>query len=410
MKILFISHIVPSLKHIEAANIVQYELLYELSKRNFNISFLFLKNVNNTLSNIAKLNELEFDTVKTFDYSFPKNNRNIVQKIFFPKKEDYFPDCQEQNKLGKILEDFSPDYLLTIWDEKATNLMCSSSIKKICYYGNPPPKNFSEILKAKLLKKDNLQKIFLFLKNIFHKIQFNKFHYQIIKKVDFFFNVSKLDSKFYENKRIKCNYINNVYKISCSLKKIKKIKSEVSSQKKIKIIGNVGNINGTANTLGIKYLINFVFPELKKHNLEFEIHIFGGGKITSYIKEFSKVNPEFIVRGFVKNIDEEICNSSIFLCCNNATNYNVGHTRYLHSFSLGTCVVAHKNLSLVMPEMCNNINCCLGESPKEIADIIYNLSLNKLKIEEIGLNGYNSLKKDFSSKKAVDQIIKTLGI
>lgn len=409
MKFLFISHIAPSLEHIQAANIVQYELLYELSKRNINISFLFLKDINNNLPNITKLNELKFDTIKNFDYSFPKNSRNIIQKIFFPKKEDYFPDCHEQNKLYKIIENLSPDYLLTIWDEKATNLICSSSVKKICYYGNPPPKNFSEILDAKLIKKNNLQKIILFLKNIFHKIQFNKFHYQIIKKIDFFFNVSKLDSKFYENKRIKCNYINNIYKISYSLKKIKKIKSEVFSQRKIKIVGNIGDINGTANSLGIKYLINFVFPELKKYDLKFEIHIFGGGEIKPFIKEFSKVNPEFIIRGFVKNIDEEICNSNIFLCCNNATNYNVGHTRYLHSFSLGTCVVAHKNLSLVMPEMYSDKNCCLGGSSKEIANIIYNLSLNKSKNEKIGLNGYKSLINYFSPKKAVDQIIKSLG-
>lgn len=413
MNILFISHSIPTLKHIEAANIVQYELLSELIRRRYKISFLLLNNTDTAKHRKNKnLNpeNINFFEIKKLDYSIPDNKRSIYKKIFYPKLEDYFPTCNEQNRLKKIIHEISPKFLLTIWDEKATNMIYLSPIKKICYYGNPLSKNFSVILDRQLSKTNFFSKVFLYIKNLFHKYQFKKFHFEIIQKIDFLFNVSLLDSKFYSNNNIDCQYINFIYKSSYSLKKIKSIKTQISSKNKIKITGNVGNLNGTANTLGLKYLIKEVFPELKKLDLNFEIHLFGSGNVEEYIKEFSIKNNELKVRGFVKDIDKEICNSNIFLCCNNATTYNVGHTRYLHAFSLGTCVVAHKNLSVVMPEMIDKVNCCLEDSPKNIACVIKDLSRDISLAKKIGLEGYQTLIKDFSTKRAVNTMIDKIKI
>ena len=337
-----------------------------------------------------------------------KKKRNILFRFFFPKKHDYFPDVENISKIKSKINQVSPDYILTIWDEFATEIISGLNFKKIAYYGNPPPKNYNIALMNNLKGKNFFLFFFLKIMYSFYLNKFKKFHFESISKIDHLFNVSKLDANYYQKNGIKCEYINNIYKNTYNIQKIKKVKKKIEKEKLLKITGNVGNLNGTANSLGLEYLFNELIPELKKFDFKFEIHIFGSGKLKNNLSyKISKIK-EIRIRGFVKNIDSEICSSHIFLCCNNATKYNVGHTRYLHAFSLGTCVVAHKNVSEVMPELANFENCFLGKSPREIAKIIFNLNKKRKLLEKIGNKGFACLKNEFSVKKAVNTITKNL--
>ena len=61
-----------------------------------------------------------------------------------------------------------------------------------------------------------------------------------------------------------------------------------------------------------------------------------------------------------------------------------------------------------MPEMISNENCYLGETSKKIAEVIKELSENKFKTFKLGMKGYESLIKSYSSQKAVDVMINKL--
>src|SRR5207245_1850417 len=125
------------------------------------------------------------------------------------------------------------------------------------------------------------------------------------------------------------------------------------------------------NTYGLEYLSQEILPALRKtfDGKKFEVHILGRGEPHPVIARYLAA-PEIRVRGFVQDIDSELLSADVFLCANNATEYKVGHTRYLHAWSLGCCVVAHQDCRLSMPEMENGKNALLGGSATEIADCI----------------------------------------
>jgi glycosyltransferase involved in cell wall biosynthesis len=100
--------------------------------------------------------------------------------------------------------------------------------------------------------------------------------------------------------------------------------------------------------------------------------------------------------------------SQIFLCVNNASPYKTCHTRYLHAWSLGCCVVAHRDVALSMPEIKHGYNALLGENPREIADLIVKAASDPQLRRELGENGYKTLKKEFRVDHVVDTMLEKL--
>ena len=91
-----------------------------------------------------------------------------------------------------------------------------------------------------------------------------------------------------------------------------------------------------------------------------------------------------VVRGFVPDIDAAILSAPIFLCTNNATPFKVGHTRYLLAWSLGACVVAHRDAALSMPEIIDGQTALLGDDAEGIADAITRAAADRALRRKIG--------------------------
>ncbi len=407
MKIFIPTRIIPTQKNINAVNIIMFSIIKELIKRKHKIILLPILYINRdkkdssfTNDNIRKLKNMGVIILPLQKLKIVDEKRNIIKRIFFPKNSDFFPVINLKKNISLLINKISPDLILTIWDEVSTDLICEINYKKCCYYGDPPPLNYNEILKQKLNSKNYFEKLLAKMVFFFYKKNYLKFHLSNISKIEYLFNISKLHTNYYIKNKINCKYVNNIFQNTYSLEKIKNYKRK--KNKVFKIIGNVGNLAGTANNLGIRYLLEKVLPELKKKKILFEVHLFGSGTLSEINQKLSKRFNEVKIRGFVKNLNYEICTSDVFLCCNNATSYNVGHTRFLHTFSLSTCLVGHKNISKVMPEIVNKKNCLLGDSPKQIAKILYSLSKDKIKLRRIGNNGLLTFKDKFSSKSAVD--------
>lgn len=410
MKIIIPSQVIPTKKSINAVNIVQFLIIKELIKKKHQILLQPIFYANNykkdksfTKENIDKLKSLGVKILPILNLKIIHKKRNIFFRIFFSKNSDYFPVINLTKEVSTFFEKLNPDLIFTIWDELTTDLICNIRIKKWSFYGDAPPLNFNAILNRKIDSVNFLLRMILKFIYFLYKKNYKKFHLENISKIENLFDISKLDTDFYIKNKISCKYVNNIFLNSYSLKKIQSLKKK--KNRIFKIIGNVGNLAGTANNLGIEYLLKEVLPKLKKKNFSFEIHLFGSGELSTKNLRLSKLYKEVLVRGFIKNIHYEICTSDVFLCCNNATSYNVGHTRFLHAFSLATCLVGHKRITEVMPEIISNKNCLLGESSDEIANILYSLKKDRIRSCKIGYNGYETFKNQFSSSSAVNYML-----
>ena len=228
-----------------------------------------------------------------------------------------------------------------------------------------------------------------------------------MKNVNIIGNIAKNDALYYKNNGHKNSfYIQNTWFNKYSDKFIKKKIANFKLNHPIKIAANLGKLNATANTFGLIYLFEKIVPELRKifKDKKFELHLFGSEKPEDFIPHKYKYS-EVIYRGFVDKIDEALMECPIFLCCNNATLYNVGHTRYLHAWTLGRCVIAHRNVRLAMPEIKHNKNALLGKNSKEIAQLIYKVSMEKTLLKKISIGGFNEFKREFNSDIVVDKIL-----
>ena len=118
--------------------------------------------------------------------------------------------------------------------------------------------------------------------------------------------------------------------------------------------------------------------------------------------------PEIRIRGFVDDIDTELKDADVFLCVNNATDYNVGHTRYLHAWSLGCSVVAAEAVREAMPELVHRENAILGRDAKGIAAAVVEAAQSPELRRDLGQNGYETFKRYFVAPVVAREIVHRL--
>ena len=236
---------------------------------------------------------------------------------------------------------------------------------------------------------------------------FEKTHIDMMSKYDFFGNVADNDAKYYQHTgHLNSFYIQNMW----MLPRIQPHISRSNVNTPIKIIGSIGKVSGTANTLGLEYLAKELMPYLDLYfgDLPFELHILGSGSVHPKLAKLL-AHPRIIMRGFVDDIDIEIRDSDVFLCVNNGTSYKVGHTRYLHAWSLGIPVVAHSHVRLSMPEIEHNVNALLGDDAKQLAENIVLLVNNADLRKRLAMAGMNTFLEYFTASKVVSKIFQIIG-
>jgi glycosyltransferase involved in cell wall biosynthesis len=136
-----------------------------------------------------------------------------------------------------------------------------------------------------------------------------------------------------------------------------------------RIIGNIGGQYATGNTFGLWFLGREVLPELDRLlGDDYAVHLFGAGSLFPRVAA-AVDHPRVVNRHFVDDIDAELRSAKVFLLANNNNpSFIVGHTRILHAWSLGSCLVAHRNMARAMPELVHGENALLGETGAELAE------------------------------------------
>ena len=83
----------------------------------------------------------------------------------------------------------------------------------------------------------------------------------------------------------------------------------------------------------------------------------------------------------------------------------MSHTRFLHSWSLGSCIVAFEDSSVSIPEIEHNKNVLLARDSHEIAEHIITASQDNKIRRKLGAGGIATLKKSFDAKIVANKII-----
>lgn len=172
-----------------------------------------------------------------------------------------------------------------------------------------------------------------------------------------------------------------------------------------KICASIGGLQGTANTYGLDFLGRELAPLLAERlGFPFELHVFGARQPTAAVARVLD-HPSIRLRGFVEEIDRELLESPVFLVCNNAGRYKAQHTRFLHAWSLGSCIIAHADNRLTMPELEHDRNVLLAGDAAEFARCIGRAAADRPLRERIAAGGRETYLRHFSPPVVMKKLI-----
>lgn len=174
----------------------------------------------------------------------------------------------------------------------------------------------------------------------------------------------------------------------------------------VEVVGSIGALGATGNTFGLEFLGREVAPALEARvGPRLRIDVCGGGRPTAAVAA-ALDRPSIRLRGFVDDIDAVIAGAKVFLMANtNHPDFVVGHTRVLHAWSLGTCVVAHRNIALAMPEIVHGENALLGGSGEELAELTAEALRDGDLRTRIGEAGRERYRGDFTPEVVVRRVL-----
>jgi len=414
VKLLVVNPVTPRRDHgINAAPVVIFELIAALKALSGGpVGFLKLiapgeKQADaQDAAGLAALAALGVDVLPPFNLSTPRARRSSWRAILAPGLADFYPDVASAPQLLRHVTGYAPDVVLVPWSESATALCAELPAVRFAYYGNADPKNWR--IRTDLARRAG-GSLPNYLANRALGARLEPLHLEVMRRYAVLGDVAANDAEYYRDKgHPNAFYLQNLWIDRFGGDWMSR-RTDANGSGPAIIIANVGKLFGTANTLGLELLGRDLLPELRRSmgRRAFELHLLGSGQPHPLVADLLSA-PEIRLRGFVADIDAEMLAAPIFLCMNNASVYKVGHTRYLHAWSLGGCVVAHADAALSMPEMRHEQNCLLGGSAAEIADLVARAAADAGLRRRLGEAGYATFRDTFTAASVAPLILERL--
>ncbi len=292
------------------------------------------------------------------------------------------------------------DFVFHLWSPAALGACATSPAPVFAYYGNPDHKP----IEARLRHPDlfgvpygRLQLAAARLANARRK----RVNVALMRTARWAANVCAVDAEFFAHEgHPDAFYIQNMWP-SEPVSALRDV-----PQERNKIVGNLGGLYATGNTFGLWFLAREIVPALERRlGEDFSVHVFGAGQPHEPVARVL-AHPRIAVRGFVDDIDSELLSSQVFvLANNNDPDFVVGHTRILHAWSLGVCLIAHRNTALAMPEVEHDVNALLGETGDEIADLVVRALEDDALRRRIGEGGRQTLTREFLPQVVLGRVL-----
>jgi glycosyltransferase involved in cell wall biosynthesis len=333
-----------------------------------------------------------------------------LASLFSPRLEDFYRIDGKREPAFAAVQKWKPDVLVVPLCELLTALFANCPVAvKYAYYGNPDPKNYAAQLM--LEEKGGIRGVRQRLRRAMRQWKlprFEKLHLDVMRRYDLVGEVSFNDMLYYREHGINVRYVRHIWtdpqgELACAAK-------QAAESRDNRIIGNIGSLNATANTFGLELLANDVLPLLrKKMGAEpFSVHLLGAGKPAPHVARAIQAQPEIVIRGFVDDIDAEMQRAKVFLVTNNGSRYQVGHTRYMHAWSLGCCVVGYADAALSIPEIIDGHNALLGSDAEEVAELVAQALRDSSLRRRMGESGYATFRELFKGEAVARGIVKDL--
>lgn len=398
---------------VRAANVVVFELTRALAmQQGMTVGFLKVgleSDPRPDADEVAGLEALKAAGVEILpEIVLPvrRTQGSLLAKFLAPKPEHFYPYVDQAAPIAKALADWSADALMVPWSEWLTAACSTVPVKKFAYYGNPDHKT-GHMRALHDLKLHGFSLGHLRLRIGLSRLE--QVHNQIMRRYPLLGDVAANDAEYYSRGgHPNAFYIRNVW-IDRFGEGWRERRRELEQPNPLVIIGNVGKLGGTANRYGMDYLGSEVMPELRKRMTPgtFRVEILGSGELEPSIRKRLE-GPDVVFRGFVPDIDEAMLAAHVFLCVNNATPFKVGHTRYLHAWTLGSCVVAHRDAALSMPEIRHQETALLGGNASEIAELIVQAGQDQQLRDRIGNAGWEAYRSLFRAEAVAGDIVARL--
>jgi glycosyltransferase involved in cell wall biosynthesis len=303
------------------------------------------------------------------------------------------------------------DAVLTIWTEVGLNAASDVGTLRFAYHGNPDHKVFDaqhEVMRLVGAEPHGLRAVVDWLRRGLLRNLLERAHMAMLRRYTFVANVAANDAAYYASQGVNAFYLANMWPMAPPADWEAR-RDALEAVNPGKIVGSVGNMSATGNSLGFVALGMEVLPALERTLPldSFKIHIFGGRQPKSFLRPLL-THPAVVLRGFVDDLNEEIMSASVFLICNNHHDFKVGHTRFLHAWSLGACVVAFRDCRESMPEIEHGRNALLGDTAEEIAALVAQALNDRELRRRIGNGGLETLQQKFSPAAVTRTLIKRM--
>ena len=313
--------------------------------------------------------------------------------------------------LLKSLGDRKIDAALEIWSEVGANVVVELPVFRFAYHGNPDPKVFAaqhEALRLVGAQPRGFAGVISWLRRRLQEGLVIRGHLAVMRRFTFVANVAANDAAYYAGNGVNAFYLPNMWPTEPPADWESR-RDALERKNPGKIVGSIGNKGATGNSLGFIALGQEVLPELKRtlKGVPFTVHIFGGGQAKPAL-QFLLNDPCIKVRGFVEDLDAEILSAPVFLIANNHHRFKVGHTRFLHAWSLGACVVAFSDCRDAMPEIEHGYNALLGNTPAEVAALVAQAMADRDLRRRIGRGGVETLQRVYSPSVVTRTLIERM--
>lgn len=396
----------------EAANVVCQQILHHLTKSG--VLRLTFQYMNWKVDDAPAAGRAELDALAAAGVTFapplalgkptPLFDR-LKAARFMPWRQsvsDWVPGVEHRPAVAARLSQLAPDVVLTIWSEVAQNLIGPLPFRKVAYAGNPDYKVFAAYRELAALERSPTLSERLRAAIVSEVVK--RAHVAAMRGYDRVLNVARNDAEEYRSLGIPADYIQNMWP-SPVREDWSALRDAQEIAKPLRIVGNVGNLSATGNSFGLITIARDLVPRLKERlgANTFEVHLFGGGSPRPAVARLL-ADPHIRVRGFVDDLDAEIMAAPIFLVANNHHKFKVGHTRFLHAWSLGACCVGFSDSRLAMPELENGANVLLADDASGVVETIVRAAADRGLRRRLGAEGVATLKKYYEPAAVVERL------
>jgi glycosyltransferase involved in cell wall biosynthesis len=327
----------------------------------------------------------------------------LVRQSLSRRPGDFYPSYALRGELARRVRESGADVCFHLWTSAAFGACAEVEAPVFGYAGNPDHYSMAARLKhpkifdVPLATFRNRTKLFLWRRaydNFEHVVA------KLARRARWLGCVSATTAEFYEaHGHPRAFYLQNMWP------RMPGTEAEPMPTEN-RIVGNLGGQYGTANTFGGWLLGHDVLPALDRLlGEDYTVHLYGAG---SFAPPVARVldHPRVRNRGFVDDIDAELRAAKVFLLCNNANpDFVAGHTRVLHAWSVGSCLVAHPNMARAMPEIVHGENALLGETGEQLAEHVASACRDAALRRRIVEGGRRTWEREFLPETVVQRIV-----